>query len=84
MPTTIPLIHGRPKYATASTPSAPGRLTAAHDWDETIERIREYNENPNKDSDLREEKLKYFFDKSVNGPDNSERIVEEIKKRLGM
>lgn len=60
----------------------PGPLT--HDWSETIERIREYNENPNKDSELREEKLKYFFDKSVNGPDNSERIVNEIKKRLGM
>ena len=26
--------------------------------------------------------LKYFFDKSVNGPDNSERIVAEIKHRI--
>lgn len=60
----------------------PGPMTA--NWDETLEKVREYSENPEKDAKLREEKLKYFFDKSVNGPDNSKRIVEEIKNRIGL
>lgn len=60
----------------------PGPLTV--NWQETLLRVREYYENPAKDADLREEKLQYFFDKSVNGPDNSKRIVEEIKRRIGL
>lgn len=60
----------------------PGPMTA--DWAETLQRVREYHANPAKDADLREEKLKYFFDKSVNGPDNSGRIVAEIKRRIGL
>ena len=60
----------------------PGPMTA--NWEETLEKVSEYIKNPEKDADLREEKLKYFFTKEVNGPDNSERIVEEIKRRLGM
>ncbi len=58
----------------------PGPMTA--NWNETIEKIAEYSENPDKDKELRAEKLKYFFNKEVNGPDNSARIVEEIKRRL--
>ncbi len=60
----------------------PGPMTA--DWEETLHCVREYHENPEKDAALREEKLKYFFEKSVNGPDNSERIVAELKRRLGI
>lgn len=60
----------------------PGPMTK--NWDETLERIKEYVENPEKDSDLRREKCKYFFDSSVNGPDNSERIVNEIKRRINL
>ncbi|MEE1279397.1 MAG: CDP-glycerol glycerophosphotransferase family protein [Oscillospiraceae bacterium] len=60
----------------------PGPMTDS--WKETIKKIREYSKNPGKDAKLREEKLKYFFDNSVNGPDNSKRIVEEIKNRLGL
>lgn len=58
----------------------PGPLT--HNWDETLKEVREYVKNPEKDASLRAEKCKYFFDKSVNGPDNSERIVNEIKRRI--
>ncbi len=58
----------------------PGPLTK--DWDETLKAVREYVENPRKDSDLRKEKCKYFFDEEANGPDNSERIIKEIKRRL--
>lgn len=58
----------------------PGPMTA--DWEETLRCVREYHEDPNKDADLRAEKLEYFFDKSVNGPDNSERIIAELKRRL--
>lgn len=60
----------------------PGPMTA--NWEETLQKVKEYVENPEKDSDLREEKIKYFFTKEANGPDNSERIVEEIKRRLDM
>ena len=62
--------------------SVPGPITSS--WEETLKCVEEYCENPEKDADLRAEKIKYFFDKSVNGPDNSERIVNEIKKRLGI
>lgn len=60
----------------------PGPMTA--NWAETLERVREYHADPNKDSELRKEKLKYFFDKSVNDVDNSKRIVQEIKRRIGL
>lgn len=60
----------------------PGPMTSS--WEETLECVEEYCKHPEKDADLRAEKLKYFFDKSVNGPDNSERIVGEIKRRLGI
>lgn len=60
----------------------PGPMT--NSWDETIEKIEEYIASPQKDSELRKEKCKYFFDSSVNDPDNSKRIVEEIKRRIGI
>ena len=60
----------------------PGPMTG--NWKETLEEVKKYYEDPSKDADLREEKCKYFFDKSVNGPDNSERIVAEIKRRIGL
>lgn len=60
----------------------PGPMTA--NWAETLQCVEEYYNHPDKDTALREEKLKYFFDKSVNGPDNSERIVQEIKNRIGL
>lgn len=53
-------------------------------WDEVLVHVQEYVQNPEKDSDFRQEKIKYFFTKEANGPDNSERIVEEIKRRLDM
>ncbi len=60
----------------------PGPLTA--DWNETLQCVKEYYEHPEKDAALRQEKLEYFFDKSVNDADNSERITNEIKRRLGL
>lgn len=62
--------------------SIPGPMTL--DWDETIVKVKEYLENPKKDSTLRFEKCSYFFDPKVNGIDNSERICNEIKRRLGL
>lgn len=60
----------------------PGPMT--QNWEETLKKVEEYCENPDKDKELREERCRYFFDKSVNGPDNSERIIEEIKKRISL
>ena len=60
----------------------PGPMT--ENWQETFEKIRTYVADPAKDSALRKEKCEYFFDASVNGPENSERIIEELKQRLGL
>lgn len=62
--------------------SIPGPMVDT--WDEALKYVKEYIDDPSKDTTLREEKIQYFFDKSVNGPDNSKRIVEEIKRRLGI
>ncbi|RHR51894.1 glycosyltransferase [Clostridium sp. AF18-27] len=58
----------------------PGPQT--YSWDETLHRVQEYVEDPKKDSDLRKKRCAYFFDEASNGPDNSERIYKEIKRRL--
>ncbi len=58
----------------------PGPMTA--DWTETLAQVEAYCQDPQKDHELRNERCKYFFDKEVNGPDNSKRIVEEIKHRI--
>lgn len=62
--------------------SIPGPMTFS--WDETLDCVAEYIENPQKDINMRTERIQYFFDMSVNGPDNSERITNEIKRRLGI
>jgi len=62
--------------------SVPGPIVDS--WDEVLRKAEEYVKNPDKDSDFRKEKCKYFFDSEVNGPDNSERITKEIKKRIGL
>lgn len=51
-------------------------------WNEVCEAIVAYKCDPTKDSDLRKSKLEYFFKPDVNGPDNSERIFQEIQRRL--
>ncbi len=60
--------------------SIPGPMV--DNWDDVLNCIKEYIDDPSKDEDFRKQKLKYFFDLEVNGPDNSKRIVEEIKRRL--
>lgn len=62
--------------------SIPGPIV--YNWDDVLETVKQYVADPQKDTELRKEKIKYFFDESVNGPDNSERIVEEIKKRINL
>lgn len=62
--------------------SIPGPMTFT--WEETMDKVLEYHADPDKDAGYRREKTKYFFDQSVNGPDNSERIVVELKRRLGI
>lgn len=62
--------------------SIPGPMTST--WEETMDKVLESCAELDKDADFRREKTKYFFDQSVNGPDNSERIVVEIKRRIGL
>lgn len=60
--------------------STPGPKT--YTWEETMEEVGRYLENPEKDSVWRKIVLRYFFDENANGPDDSERITQEIKRRL--
>ncbi|MCH5197671.1 MAG: CDP-glycerol glycerophosphotransferase family protein [Oscillospiraceae bacterium] len=60
----------------------PGPMTAS--WEETLNEVASYIAEPSKDAEKRREKCAYFFDSAVNGPDNSERIVKELKQRLGI
>ena len=58
----------------------PGPMTKT--WDDTLEAIKVYYDNPDVDLERRKEKTAYYFDEAANGPDNSERIVQEIIRRL--
>lgn len=62
--------------------SIPGPQTFT--WEETMNAVRTYVDNPKKDSALREERCRYFFTPECNGVDNSARICTEIKKRLNI
>lgn len=62
--------------------SIPGPLVGT--WEETLKHVQRYHEDPDADLAFRQEKCKYFFDRAVNGADNSARITAEIKRRLGL
>lgn len=51
-------------------------------WSETITFIQEYIANPMKDSEWRKKVREAFYTVEKNDETNSERIVDEIKKRL--
>lgn len=51
-------------------------------WQETLEAVELYLREPEKDGEWRRTVRDEFFDMSVNDENNSERIVEEIKRRL--
>ena len=59
---------------------SPGIKTAT--WEETLAAIEEYAANPQKDSQWRCRIRDAFYDMSVNDENNSERIIQEIKRRL--
>ncbi|NFO33677.1 glycosyltransferase [Clostridium botulinum] len=60
--------------------NTPGPKT--YTWEETLNEIQEYIDNPKKDSKMRKEICRYFFYEKANGIDNSERITNELKRRL--
>ena len=51
-------------------------------WKDTMKEIKLHLDDPARFETIRRERIKYFFDPSVNRSDNSERIVCEIKRRL--
>lgn len=61
---------------------SPGPKTK--DWSETMLQVKEYVRNPKKDSAWRVKIRDEFYKMEVNDENNSERIVNEVKKRLGM
>lgn len=60
----------------------PGPMTT--NWQDTLEQVEMYILNPEKDRELRDRVCDYFYDMSVNDEHNSERIVNEIKRRLAI
>ena len=61
---------------------SPGPKTAT--WEETLAAIKMYAEDPAKDSAWRCRVREEFYDMSVNDENNSQRIVEEVKRRIGL
>lgn len=60
----------------------PGPMTLS--WEDTFSEIRKYVEEPNRDSDWSMQRCAYFYNPETTDADNSDRIVCEIKHRLGM
>lgn len=51
-------------------------------WKETMDAVIEYLYHPDKDSEWRDKVRKEFYNLSANDENNSERIVQEVKRRL--
>ncbi|MGI6220704.1 MAG: bifunctional glycosyltransferase/CDP-glycerol:glycerophosphate glycerophosphotransferase [Coriobacteriales bacterium] len=51
-------------------------------WEGVVERLREYYDDPTKDSEWRQRICAEVFDPAVNDEHNSARVIEEIKRRL--
>lgn len=59
---------------------SPGPKT--NTWEDTLKQLRIYRKHPEKDSDWRQKVRAEFYDMRVNDEYNSERIVNEVKRRL--
>lgn len=53
-------------------------------WEETFDEIRSYARDPQKDSGWAMERCAYFYEPKTTDINNSERIVCEVKRRLGL
>ena len=60
----------------------PGPWT--HNWQDTLVEIEKYVENPTKDLDWTKKRMAWFYNPDTTDELNSTRIVEELKRRLGM
>lgn len=56
----------------------------AESWTEALIAVEKYMDDPKIDSEWRRRIAKEFFDMTVNDERNSERIVQEIKKRINL
>lgn len=56
----------------------------AYSWDDVLQELKNYINNPDYMLDERKKILNYYFDESVNSENDSENIVNELKKRLNM
>lgn len=61
---------------------SPGPKTK--NWKDTLLEVKKYASDPEKDSEWRLKIRNEFYKMEVNDQNNSERIVNEVKKRLGM
>ena len=53
-------------------------------WEESLLVMKEYLNDPQKDLDWRLKVKSYFFTEGVNDKDNSQRIVADVKRRIGL
>ena len=51
-------------------------------WADTLNELEQCLADSTRGAELRSDRLDYFYDRNVNGIDDSERIVQEIKSRL--
>lgn len=58
----------------------PGPKT--NSWEDTLKEIKMYMDHPKKDKEFRDKVYNFFYDDNVNDERNSERIIQELKKRL--
>lgn len=56
----------------------------AYSWEEALQELRNYIENPDYMLDERKQIINYYFDAKVNSKYDSENIVNEIKKRISL
>lgn len=56
----------------------------AYSWEEVLQELKNYMDNPDYLLDERREILHYYFDETANSIHNSENIVNELKKRVGI
>lgn len=56
----------------------------AYSWEDALHEINNYIENPTYMLKERQKILNYYFDEDANSKNDSENIVNEIKKRLGI
>ena len=77
-----PSLNNHAKFVFDDNALLPGEV--ATNWNEALEKCSARIKDRSTDRTMRKRALETVFDMTVNDSDNSERIVSEIKKRIGL